>query len=40
LAMSLSVMFVTTMSSIITWFIYRFLLIPFGLTYLRTRSFL
>jgi len=40
LAMSLSVMFVTTMSSIITWLIYRFLLIPFDLTYLRTISFI
>ena len=40
LAMSLAVMFVTTMSSIITWLIYRFLLIPFGLTYLRTISFI
>lgn len=40
LAMSLSVMFVTTMASVITWFIYRFLLIPFGLTYLRTISFI
>jgi len=40
LAMSLSVMFVTIMSSIITWPIYRFLLIPFGLTYLRTISFI
>jgi electron transport complex protein RnfA len=40
LAMSLSVMFVTTMSSIITWLIYRFLLIPFNLTYLRTISFI
>ena len=40
MAMSLSVMFVTTMSSIITWFIYKFLLIPFGLTYLRTISFI
>ena len=40
LAMSLAVMFVTTMSSVITWFIYRFLLIPFGLTYLRTISFI
>ena len=40
LAMSLSVMFVTTMSSVITWFIYRFLLIPFNLTYLRTISFI
>lgn len=40
LAMSLAVMFVTTMSSIIAWFIYRFLLIPFNLTYLRTISFI
>jgi electron transport complex protein RnfA len=40
LAMSLSVMFVTTMASVITWAIYRFLLIPFGLTYLRTISFI
>ena len=40
LAMSLAVMFVTTMSSLITWFIYRFLLIPFNLTYLRTISFI
>lgn len=40
LAMSLAVMFVITMSSAITWFIYRFLLIPFGLTYLRTISFI
>ena len=40
LAMSLAVVFVTTMSSIITWFIYRFLLIPFNLTYLRTISFI
>lgn len=40
LAMSLAVMFVTTMSSVITWGIYEFLLIPFGLTYLRTISFI
>ena len=40
LAMSLAVMFVTTMSSIITWFIFRFLLVPFNLTYLRTISFI
>lgn len=40
LAMSLAVVFVTTMSSIITWFIFRFLLIPFNLTYLRTISFI
>ncbi|MDD5584118.1 MAG: Rnf-Nqr domain containing protein [Candidatus Omnitrophica bacterium] len=40
LAMSLAVMFVTTMSSIITWGIYRFLLVPFNITYLRTISFI
>jgi electron transport complex protein RnfA len=40
LAMSLAVMFVTTMSSIITWLIYRFLLMPFHMTYLRTISFI
>lgn len=40
LAMSLAVMFVTTVSSIITWIIYRFLLIPFNMTYLRTISFI
>jgi electron transport complex protein RnfA len=40
LAMSLAVMFVTTMSSVITWLIYRFLLVPFHLEYLRTISFI
>lgn len=40
LAMSLAVMFVTTMSSIITWLIYRFLLVPFNLMYLRTICFI
>jgi electron transport complex protein RnfA len=40
LAMSLAVMFVTTMSSILTWIIYNFLLIPFHLEYLRTISFI
>ncbi len=40
IAMSLAVIFVTTMSSIITWLIYRFLLIPFNLEYLRTISFI
>jgi electron transport complex protein RnfA len=40
LSMGLAVMFVTTMSSIITWVIYRYLLIPFELTYLRTISFI
>lgn len=40
LAMSMAVMFVITMSAIITWLIYRFLLIPFNMTYLRTISFI
>jgi electron transport complex protein RnfA len=40
LAMSLAVMFVTTMSSLITWLIYQYLLIPFDLEYLRTISFI
>ncbi|MFA5144636.1 MAG: RnfABCDGE type electron transport complex subunit A [Candidatus Omnitrophota bacterium] len=40
LAMSLAVMFVIVMSSMITWLIYRFLLIPFNLAYLRTISFI
>ena len=40
LAMSSAVMFVIVMSSVITWFVYRFLLLPFNLTYLRTISFI
>lgn len=40
LAMSFAVLFVVTMSSIITWLIFRFLLIPFNLAYLRTISFI
>jgi len=40
MAMSAAVMFVIVASSIITWFIYRFLLIPFHLEYLRTISFI
>lgn len=39
-SMGLAVTFVTTMSSIISWCIYRYLLIPFNLTYLRTISFI
>lgn len=39
-SMGLAVTFVTTMSSIITWLIYRYLLLPFNLTYLRTISFI
>jgi len=40
LSMGFAVTFVTTMSSIITWLIYRYLLIPFNITYLRTISFI
>ena len=40
LAMSAAVMFVIVASSAITWFVYRFLLLPFNLTYLRTISFI
>ncbi len=39
-SMGLAVTFVTTMSSIITWLIYRFILIPFNITYMRTISFI
>ncbi|MBP7215793.1 MAG: RnfABCDGE type electron transport complex subunit A [Candidatus Omnitrophica bacterium] len=39
-SMGFAVTFVTTMSSIITWLIYRYLLIPFDITYLRTISFI
>lgn len=39
-SMGLAVIFVTTMSSVISWLIYRYLLIPFNLTYLRTISFI
>ncbi|MCX5707789.1 MAG: electron transport complex subunit RsxA, partial [Candidatus Omnitrophica bacterium] len=38
-AMSMAVTFVTTSSSALTWFAYRFLLIPLQLTYLRTLVF-
>lgn len=40
LAISLAVMFVIVMSSMITWAIYNYLLIPFDLEYLRTISFI
>jgi electron transport complex protein RnfA len=39
-AMSMAVTFVTTISSGITWLIYRFILIPFNLAYLRTLVFI
>ena len=40
LAMSSAVMFVIVMSSAVTWLVYRFLLLPFNLGYLRTISFI
>ena len=40
LAMSSAVMFVIVASSALTWLVYRFLLMPFNLTYLRTISFI
>lgn len=39
-AMSFAVTFVITISSLITWLIYRFLLVPFNITYLRTIAFI
>lgn len=40
LAMSAAITFVTVCSSAITWFIYRFALLPLNLTYLRTICFI
>ncbi|KPK96986.1 MAG: hypothetical protein AMJ95_11520 [Omnitrophica WOR_2 bacterium SM23_72] len=40
LAMSFAVTFVITMSSVITWLLYRFVLAPFGMMYLRTVCFI
>ncbi|MGE4357922.1 MAG: electron transport complex protein RnfA [Candidatus Omnitrophota bacterium] len=40
LSMGLAVTFVMTMASLITWLIYRFILIPYNLIYLRTISFI
>ena len=39
-SMGAAVTFVTTMTALITWPIYRFILIPFHLEYLRTLSFI
>jgi len=39
-AMSMAVTFVITVSSAITWLIYRFFLVPLDLTYLRTLVFI
>lgn len=40
ISMGLAVIFVMTFSSIITWLVYRYILIPFNLTYLRTIFFI
>lgn len=40
LGMGAAVIFVMTLSALITWVVYRFLLIPFHLEYLRTVSFI
>jgi len=39
-SMGVAVTFVTTMASVITWLIYRYILIPYDLEYLRTISFI
>lgn len=39
-SMGAAVTFVTTMASIISWLVYRFILQPYNLTYLRTISFI
>lgn len=39
-SMGAAVTFVTTMASIITWLVYRYVLIPYDLMYLRTISFI
>ena len=38
--MGLAVIFVMSMTSIITWLVYNFILVPFGITYLRTITFI
>lgn len=40
MSMGMAVIFVMTCSSIITWIIYRYILIPFNLSYLRTIFFI
>lgn len=39
-SMGFAVTFVTTMASIISWCVYRFILVPYNLTYLRTITFI
>ncbi|MBD3367020.1 MAG: electron transport complex subunit RsxA [Candidatus Eisenbacteria bacterium] len=40
LGMGMAVIFVMTMASLVTWFIYTYVLEPFGITYLRTIAFI
>ncbi len=40
LGMGMAVIFVMTMASLVTWLIYTFILVPFGITYLRTIAFI
>jgi len=40
LGMGAAVIFVMTLSALITWVVYKYLLIPFGLEYLRTIAFI
>jgi electron transport complex protein RnfA len=40
LGMGMAVIFVMTMASLVTWFVYQFLLVPLGITYLRTIAFI
>lgn len=39
-SMGIAVIFVMACSSVITWFLYRFILIPFNVIYLRTITFI
>jgi electron transport complex protein RnfA len=39
-SMGISVIFVMTLSTAITWFLYNYILVPFGLVYLRTVVFI
>ena len=38
--MGMAVIFVMTMASLVTWFIYMYVLVPLGITYLRTIAFI
>jgi len=40
LSMGMAVIFVMSLSGIITWLAYRFILVPFNITYLRTITFI